>query len=223
MRVTLAALLLLTVGAGMLLLSSRTTGSRKATDGASIPSLPPTSTITLPTPALSYASIPMIFEPNQGQTDSQVRFIARGHGYGLFLTDEEAVLVLRRAGAKEHVLETRASVIHMGLSGASRRSNLEGSGLLPGRSNYLIGNDSAKWKRNVPQYARVRYPQVYPGIDVVYYGNQSQLEYDFEVAPGADPGNIRLHFGGSHRLHLENGDLVLETHEGTARLHAPHI
>lgn len=220
-RVTLAGLLLLTVGAGMLVLGSRTSSSRTASNGAPVPLFSPAPATT--TPSLSYASIPMIFEPNQGQTDSQVRFLARGHGYGLFLTDEGAILVLRRAGAKEHVLETQTSVIHMGLSGKSEHATAEGSGLLPGKSNYLIGKDSAKWNRNVPQYARVRYPQVYPGIDLVYYGNQSQLEYDFAVAPGADPRKIKLHFDGSERLHLDRGDLVLETREGGARLHAPHV
>src|SRR5579864_7846171 len=223
MRVTLAALVLLTVGAGMLVFSSRTTTPRTTSNGVTVPLLSSTAATALPTPALSYASIPMIFEPNHGQTDSQVRFMARGHGYGLFLTDEDAVLVLRRAGAKEHALDVQTSVIRMGLSGATAHTKVEGSGLLPGRSNYLIGKDSAKWNRNIPQYSRVRYAQVYPGIDLVYYGNQGQLEYDFEVAPGADPRNIRLHLGGSHRLRLESGDLVLETGEGSARLHAPRI
>lgn len=222
-RVMLAGLLLLTVGAGMLVLSPRTTSSGTASNSATVPLVSPTPAIAIPTPALSYASIPMIFESNQGQTDAQVRFMARGHGYGLFLTDEDAVLVLRRAGVKEHALDGQTSVIRMGLSGATAHTKVEGSELLPGRSNYLIGKDSAKWNLDVPQYARVRYPQVYPGIDLVYYGNQGRLEYDFEVAPGADPGNIRLHFGGSHRLRLENGDLVLETREGAARLYAPHI
>src|SRR5579864_3939669 len=230
MRVTLAALVLLTVGAGMLVFSSRTTTPRTTSNGVTVPLLSSTAATALPTPALSYASIPMIFEPNHGQTDSQVRFMARGHGYGLFLTDEDAVLVLRRAGAKEHALDVQTSVIRMGLSGATAHTKVEGSGLLPGRSNYLIGKDSAKWNRNIPQYCRVRYAQVYPGIDLVYYGNQGQLEYDFEVAPGADPRRIALkvqsartaHRGAPLRLDAR-GDLVMGTHSGEVRFHKPVV
>ena len=93
---------------------------------------------------------------------------------------------------------------------------------MPGKSNYLIGNDPAKWHRNVPQFAQVRYDNVYPGIDLVYYGNQGRVEYDFKVAPGADPKQIALRFRGSEKVELTSaGDLVLATPAGDVRLKPP--
>ncbi len=83
-------------------------------------------------------------------------------------------------------------------------------GLLPGKSNYFLGNDSAKWRHGVPQFARVRYENIYPGINLVFYGNQGRLEYDFQVAPGADPAQAELEFKGAKQLELKNGALVIE-------------
>src|SRR2546428_259370 len=86
----------------------------------------------------------------------------------------------------------------------------EAYGELPGKSNYFIGNDPKKWRANIANYAKVRYRNVYPGVDLVYYGNQQQLEYDFVVGPGADPGRIALRFQGADRLEVDTeGDLVL--------------
>ena len=164
-----------------------------------------------------------MFEPNQGQTDARVRFLARGGGYGLFLTAQEAVLSLpqSRSGGKEP--NHQASIVRMRLAGANERPDVAGSDELPGKSNYFIGNDPAKWHRNIPQYARVRYAQIYPGVDLVYYGGQGLLEYDFQVAPGADPGRIQLSFEGARNVKLEAGDLVLATADGEVRLQAPRM
>lgn len=219
-RIVPAVLLLLGVGAGLLVLGSRPTLERAAT---TMPLPSPTTTIAN-SPSLSvYAHVPMIFERNQGQTDAQVQFMARGNGYGLFLTDDEAVLVLRHVGGRDKARDAKSSVIRMALAGAMAHPKAEGAEPLPGRSHYLIGNAPSKWSRDLPQYARVRYSQVYPGIDLVYYGKQGQLEYDFEVAPGADPNKIQLHFDGSQKLRLDAGDLVLQTPDGNLRLNAPHI
>lgn len=166
-----------------------------------------------------YAHLPLMFEPNQGQTAAQVRFIARGAGYGLFLADREAVLSLSSTAAGK---PTRAAV-HMKLAGSNEHVAVEAAGLLPGKSNYFVGNDPSKWQRNVPQYARVRYSQVYPGVDLVYYGSQGNLEYDFQVAPGADPKNIQLSFAGTRNLKITHGDLVLATAAGDVRLQAPRV
>ena len=166
-----------------------------------------------------YAHLPLMFEPNQGQTAPEVRFIARGAGYGLFLTEREAVLSLSAGAAGK---PTR-SAVHMKLAGANERLAVEGSDPLPGKSNYFVGNDPSKWHRNVPQYARVRYAEVYPGVDLVYYGNQGNLEYDFQVAPGADPKKIQLTFEGTRDLKLADGDLVLATAAGDVRLEAPRV
>src|SRR5438067_668358 len=123
---------------------------------------------------LDLSQLPLSFEQNQGQTDQRVRFLARGASYALFLTEERAVLTLRSR-------EKRNSVIRMQLAGANPVPAVSGSNQLPGKSNYFIGNDSTKWLRDIPQFARVRYQNIYPGIGLVYYGREGKLEYDFEV------------------------------------------
>ncbi|MGH9641575.1 MAG: SBBP repeat-containing protein, partial [Terriglobales bacterium] len=168
----------------------------------------------------SSLSFPLFFEPNVGQTDGRVKFLARGAGYGLFLTGDEAVLSLQRPAAKG--LREKSEVVRMRLEGARSSARIQGAAPLPGKSNYFIGNDPAKWHSGVPQFARVEYRRVYPGIDLVYYGNQQQLEYDFRVAPGADPNQITLSFKGAS-ARLESGDLVLATTDGDIRFHTPRI
>jgi len=162
----------------------------------------------------------MFFEANQGQTDSRVKFLSRGHGYGLFLTADEAVLKLQQSGVSAQ--PSANNVIRMRLAGANASARVSGAELLPGKSNYFIGNDPSKWHRGIPQYARVNYESVYPGIDLTYYGRQGQLEYDFRVAPNADPSQIALTFDGAS-THLDSGDLVLSTGHGDVRFHAPYI
>jgi hypothetical protein len=110
----------------------------------------------------------------------------------------------------------------MKLARANHSESIEGVGQLPGKSNYFIGNDRRKWRANVPNYSRVKYKNVYNGIDLVYYGNQQELEYDFIVSPGARPGAISMTFEGMRRMHIDtNGDLLLDTGEGQARHHKP--
>ena len=164
-----------------------------------------------------YGHLPLSFEPNQGQTDPQVRFLARGGGYGLYLTGSEAILALRSTGKQN-------SIVRMSLDNANKGQIVDSEEELPGKSNYFIGNDPAKWHRNIPQFARVRYHDVYPGIDLVYYGRQGKLEYDFEVSPGADPKQIALQFQGSPGLALTAaGDLSIATEAGNVQLQAPRV
>ena len=186
--------------------------------------------------AVSAVSLPLFFEPNQGQTDPQVRFLARGAGYGLFLTANEAVLELQQtpspfgSGQAKNSRQPSAvslqpsadNVIRMRLDGANSSARVSGAEPLPGKSNYFIGNNPAKWHRNIPQFARVNYTAVYPGVDLVYYGNQGQIEYDFRVAPGADPSQIVLDFDGAS-ARLDSGNLVLSTGQGDLLFHAPQI
>jgi len=149
-----------------------------------------------------YGELPLSFEANRGQTDPQVKFLSRGNGYNLYLTSSEAVLTLRNSVEYSKDSQTTGStpttpegeeaqanssaVIHMKLVGANPEAQAVGLDELAGKSNYFIGNDPEKWHTNVPNYAKVEYREVYPGVDLVYYGNQRQLEYDFIVAPGAD-------------------------------------
>jgi hypothetical protein len=165
---------------------------------------------------VNFGQLPLRFEANQGQTSSQVDFLARGAGYGLFLTPNQAVLSLRS--------NQNTSVVRMELAGGNPAAAVAGADQLPGKSNYLIGNDPAKWHRDIPQFARVHYQEVYPGVDLVYYGNQGQLEYDFEVAPGADPAQIALRFQGPEKTTLDaSGNLILASKSGEIQLRAPRV
>jgi len=242
-----------------------------------------------------YGKLPLSFEANQGQTDARVKFLARGPGYAVFLTADEAVLTLRPAenppasinpffnplppgegrvrgsqqdffledifahtvqaaadlqsrvvpphpnplpegeGAKAldrllrgeagNMAEAQGAVVRMRLEGARTGVPVTGRARLPGTVNYLKGRNPAGWRTGVATYGRVEYRGVYPGIDLVYYGHQRQLEYDFVVAPGADPNQIRLSFAGADpaaapRLEA-NGDLLLPTGAGAVRLRKP--
>ncbi len=185
----------------------------------------------------SYGKLPLSFEANQGQTDPQVKFLSRGNGYSLFLTATEAVLVLKKTArdnnAHPRLLPSQAindqhktsqssspaTVLHMKLVGSNATAKIAGTGELPGKSNYLIGNNSNQWRTNLSNYTKVEYRDVYPGVDLVYYGNQRQLEHDFVVAPGADPKAIRLAFQGARKISVNSaGDLVLDTKEGEFQL-----
>jgi hypothetical protein len=168
----------------------------------------------------AYAQLPLIFEQNQGQSDPQVKFLAHGQGYGLFLTQKAAVLTLQQASRGK----SQQAVLSMSLDGSNNPGAVEGTDRLPGTSNYFIGNDPKQWYTRVPQFARVNYAGVYPGIDLAYYGNQGQLEYDFFVAPHADAAQIKLHFGGADHIQLaSDGTLVLNANGSQLRLQAPRI
>ena len=160
-------------------------------------------------------AVPLSFEANQGQTDSQVKFLSHGDGYSLFLTSNEVVFKLRTpAGVK-----APPSVFRMKLLGAKRNAQVSGADKLPGVANYFIGNDAKKWRSGIGAYGKVKYRGIYPGVDAVFYGNQRQLEYDFVVAPGADPKQISLgligvtpslDIEGNVLLRLADGDLALK-------------
>ncbi len=165
--------------------------------------------------------LPLIFEPNQGQASSGVNFVARGAGYSLYLDPAGAVL----ATQSSHSPKSSAAVeaVRMALVGANPAAEVVGSDPLPGKSNYFIGNDPKKWHAGIPQYAGVHYKNVYPGIDLVFYGSQGHLEYDFNVAPGADPSQAELKFDGAGKLELSGGDLILKGTGANVRLQAPRI
>ena len=187
----------------------------------------------------AYGRLPLSFEESTGQTKHGVRFVSRGDGYSLLLSPSEAVLALRIAraqhGESTNSLEPTSSILHLKLLGADRAARIEGLQELSGKNNYFIGSDPRKWRTNVPVYARVRYRDLYPGVDLVFYGNQSgQLEYDFVVAPGADPEAIRLsvqsgsfrkkEYGANSVLHIDpSGDLVLRVTGGDIRFQKPVI
>jgi hypothetical protein len=185
-----------------------------------------------------YAKQSLSFEANLGQTDPAVQFLSRGQGYSLFLTPTEAVLSLRKTDSTSRfkpsklpsldpavpVKPSAASVLRMQLEGANAHAQAEGLAELPGKTHYLRGKDPKAWRTGIPSYAKVKYRGVYPGVDLVYYGKQRQLEYDFIVAPGADPKTIRFHVEGAKQLSLDStGQLVIETPSGKVVQHRPTI
>src|SRR5438445_315295 len=184
-----------------------------------------------------YGKLPLVFEANRGQTDSRVKFLSRGNGYTLFLTATETVLAL--AGRRSSVAgnrfrgprpdatmpaETESGLVRMQFIGANPEPSVSGLEELPGKANYFIGRDPTKWRTNVPTYARVEYRDIYPGVNLVYFGNQRQLEYDFVVRPGASPEAITLGFQGADKLEVDaQGDLVLHTAVGAIRQRRPFV
>jgi hypothetical protein len=183
-------------------------------------------------------ALPLRFEVNAGQTDARVKFLTRSNGYVLFLTADEAVMTLgqpgtrRKKGEEPHVSNGKAerqpkqsrAVVRMRLAGANPTPRIEALDELPGKTNYFMGDDPAGWRTGIKSYARVRYAQVYRGVDLVYYGKGQQLEYDFHVAPGADPGLIRLSFKGPESIEVNaDGDLVLHAAYGDLLQRKPYV
>jgi len=223
--------------------------------------------------AESYGRLPLSFEPNHGQAAGEVKFLSRGRGYTLLLARDETIFAFRKSNPRSKVRSQRSSIeprllsmastrlqettdnaqpdllLRMRLLNANPSPNVVGLNELPGKSNYFFGRDSRKWFTNIPTYAKVEYVGVYPGVDLIYYGNQQQLEYDYVVAPGADPSAIRFTVGEESfaqpmsiaaakletserkaeggaltRLRVDiNGDLIVEAPNGEIRFHRPIV
>ena len=166
----------------------------------------------------AYESLPLAFEANAGQFDDAVRFLARGSGYTLWVTPGEAVLGLVEPGAA-----APARILRVQLVGASDDTTLRGEDRRAGVVNHFTGSDPARWRTRVPTFAKVRYASAYPGIDLVYYGQKRALEYDFLVAPGADPSAIALRFRGAESTRIEeDGSLTVGVGGRDLRWKAPH-
>lgn len=159
-----------------------------------------------------FLTSPLVFEPNQGQADSSTRFLSHGNGRSVLLKNTEAVITFANP----------AAAVRMKLVGQNPRAVMEGLDLQPGVTNYLVGNDPAAWRRAVPQFAKVKYGNVYPGIDLIYYGNERQLEYDFSLSPHANPSVIQMEFEGADQVSIgPEGDLILRTSAGEVRHQRP--
>lgn len=254
--------------------ATNVTNSARLPETVSHPILSQGNHETGPSANRTYLDLPVYFEPNLGQTDSRVKFIARGSGVTTFLTATDVVFSLpvtrhsRERGnpvpssaltsqelitqmsvsglgglsrgfglaaiasseppaefkSSQSTTDNRQSVITMRLVGANSSAQLEGLDRLPGISNYFIGSDPTKWRSNVPHYGKVRYRGIYPGIDLVYYGNPSRLEFDFVVQPGAEPAAIQLSFEGSDMIQDEtDGSLVVQRLGAEMSLRKPVI
>src|SRR5215213_3074602 len=181
----------------------------------------------------AYRRLPLSFEANHGQVGHQVKFLTHGGSANLFLTDNEAVLSLSRGAEKTRATRratTRITskrvqtILRLKLPGSNPTPRITGVDELRGKSNYFIGNDSSKWLTNIPRYHKVKYQGVYRGIDMVYYGSQGDLEYDFILAPGADPRQIRLSVEGAQKLSVDtNGDLLIKSGDIAIKQHKPRV
>ena len=181
-------------------------------------------------PRVGLLGIPLSFEQNLGQASPSVQFLSRGSGYSLFLTEGEIVMNLDRqssvsTSSAPDNKPTAAQIhsMHMKLIGASASASAAGLDQQPGVVNYLIGNDPIKWRTGIPTYGKVRYSQLYPGVDLVFYGNQRRLEYDFVLAPGANPEQIVMEFSGATPSIGSNGDLQLMLDDAPVTLLKPVV
>src|SRR5260370_13831212 len=139
----------------------------------------------------AYANLPLSFEENKGQTDAQVKYLTRGPGFILYVTGKEIVLTGQDASR---------GVLRMRLEGANQHAKVEPLDKLAGITNYFIGNDPSNWRTHIANYSKVAVRDVYPGIDLIVYGNQRQLAYDLALDPGADPTRIRVKFDGAESI-----------------------
>jgi uncharacterized protein (TIGR03437 family) len=187
----------------------------------------------------AYDKLPQRFEANRGQTDQAVKFLSRGDGFSIFLTETEAVMRLRKTKAhdsktvaiedtenteisKKGETDSQLLTLRMKLVGAGLSPRVTGIEEQPGRSNYFIGRDARSWITGVPAWSKVRYEQVWSGVDILWYGEGRSLEHDFVVAPGADPGQIRLAFSGMRKMRVDReGALNLAVDGGELRLLKP--
>ena len=242
-RILAAGIVLLGAGCAVLGWGSRHVGSSRAAVATvtSDPTLSPFSRQFQPPTDLAnradsiFAGLPLFFEPNQGQFafeagDSRAKFVNRGAGYSVFLGSEGAILSLasheRQANKSTQTTAgtaTRLEFLEMKLAGANPHAVVRAADPATGESHYFIGNDPSKWRQGVPHFARVRYEGIYPGINLVFYGRQGQLEYDFQVAPGADPAQAQLEFDGAKQIEIKDGALVLATERGSVRLESPRV
>jgi len=190
----------------------------------------------------AYGRLPLSFEPNRGQVSSAVQFLSHGPGFALYLTGTGATLTLQAHNPRHAFAHGRAvtepgalsaltqtapiseSVIRLRFSGANTDAQPSAEDQLPGVANYLIGSDPSGWHTAIPTYKQVSYRGVYPGVDLVYYGHAGALEYDWQVAPGADPNAISFAVEGAQGLSLDGrGNLLVQTSIGALEQHAPLV
>src|SRR5439155_1455234 len=153
-----------------------------------------------------------------GQTDKRAQFLARSSGYNAFLTGGASATFAFRGA------ENKIDYLSMKLPGVNDAVQARAESPTGGHSNYYIGNDRSKWLENVPNYYKVRSSNMYPGIDVVFQGNDRNLRYDFDAKPGSDPRAIRMAYEGARRVSLDKqGNLVLAMAAGQLVNSKPYV
>jgi hypothetical protein len=162
-------------------------------------------------------NLPLYFESHHGQADGAAQFITRGRDAEFLISPAETRFVLRKTGAA-------LAMLRMQFLGANPQAQISGDAELAGKINYFTGNDPAQWRSGISTFAKVRVAEIYPGVSVIYYGNQRQLEYDFTVAPGTKPETIAIHFSGAEKISVNaQGELVLTLQGGEIRQPKPVI
>lgn len=183
-------------------------------------------------PSISLSGMPLYFEPQEAAIGESTAFFARGQNYQFAITSTGAQIVLSKTGSEESDSYSHASrithhasrAIQMQILGANAYAPLHGDGLLSGKMNYLVGSDPSQWRTDLPVYSRVQVDDVYPGINLIYYGNQHQLEYDFVIAPHANPESIALRFDGVDKVDInKEGELVLSLDGNEICFHRPVV
>ncbi len=159
----------------------------------------------------AYARLPLSFEPNHGQTDPRVRFLGRGIGHTVFLTQQELVVA------------TADNVLRMRFVAANPQARVAGLEPLPGKANYFIGRDPARWHANVPLYGQVRYHDLYSGIDLTVSGDHRHLDFAFVVSAGADPSHIVLAWQGADARALGSPVLYQELGGGRREIAGRYV
>ena len=173
---------------------------------------PPAEKVTKEAASHAMSRLPLLIEPNRGQTDSKVKFVARSMGYQAYLTGPATAMLEYRPSDKD---TKTVDFLTMKLAGANTAAAAEPLEPTGGVSNYILGADSSKWITNVPHYAKLRYGNVYPGVDVIYQGDNSHFRYDFQVNPGADPKAIQIAYEGGKGVSLDkDGNAVVALSSG---------
>jgi hypothetical protein len=180
------------------------------------------------------ARLALSFEDHHKQSGREFDFVSRGGGATFLLNYAGPTIVLRPveetrtslAASRFHAdrQNSKTTNLRLRLVGANRRAKTEKKGLLPGKTNYLIGNDARRWQTNLANYSRVSYRNIYPGTDVTYYGNGLQLEYDFTVKPGANPAAISLNFADAEKVEIDaGGNLKIKLNGGEVLQRKPFV
>ncbi|MGE3465591.1 MAG: beta strand repeat-containing protein [Pyrinomonadaceae bacterium] len=187
----------------------------------------------------SIGALPVYFEENRGQFDDKAKYFARGtNGFDLFLTATDAVYVVAQK-QQEHKEQAQyskldalkavdrtprsATAVYMTLVDANEQAESTGSQQLEHRTNYFKGEES-NWRTDIPNYGQVRIADVYQGIDTVWYGRENGgVQYDFVVAPNADPGQIKWEVKGAQSVELDaEGSLIIKTEYGDIKQNKPY-
>ena len=169
------------------------------------------------TVARNFNLLPLRFEPNQGQSSSGAGFLAQGRGFSALFKENEADLLLAHRTGTDDLLRVT-------LARASQNASISAESRLPGTVNYFDGSEPKNWHTGLPTFERLRYASIYPGIDLIYYGSQGRLEFDFELSPGAVPSQIQMRFEGARSLRVDGkGDLIVTANDGHVSFQRPVI